>query len=174
MTATAHAKHIARVLEHSAAIESGYQHSSKHVTPGDPVELDGALLKWYEVHSAAKPVSDDVRRLARAHLMETRLDANTAGLGFAILHRCGEDFYFLIVGTWRNSNELWQTVFYKDGAGMKSFEPFRREGAHIPTLCVWELVPVWHEQQAWVRFLKSPRDAAAAEAWASDRYAGEA
>jgi len=27
------------------------------------------------------------------------------------------------------------------------------EVSHKPTLCVWELVPVWHEQQAWVRFL---------------------
>jgi hypothetical protein len=74
-----------------------------------------------------------------------------------VLHRCGNDFYFLIVCTWRNSNELWQTVFYKDGDGMVDFAPFPREGAHKPTLCVWELVPVIHEQQTWVRFLGSTR-----------------
>jgi len=32
----------------------------------------------------------------------------------------------------------------------------------VPAFCVWELVPVWHEQQAWKRFLESARDEAAA------------
>jgi hypothetical protein len=91
-----------------------------------------------------------------------------------ILHRCGAAFYFLIVCTWRNSNEMWQTVFYKDGDAMREFALFPREGEHKPTLCVWELVPVWHEQQAWERFLRSPRDTAAAAAWFADRLSGPA
>ena len=33
----------------------------------------------------------------------------------SILHRCGEDFYFLLVCTWRNENELWETVWAKNG-----------------------------------------------------------
>ena len=34
---------------------------------------------------------------------------------------------------------------------------FHRDAEHKPTLCVWELVPVQHEQQAWTRFLASAR-----------------
>ena len=74
----------------------------------------------------------------------------------------------------RNNNELWETVFYKDGNAMSEFAPFPREGSHKPTLCVWEMAPVWHEQQAWVRFLNSPRDEAAAQLWLRDQYSGDA
>jgi hypothetical protein len=56
----------------------------------------------------------------------------------------------------------------------RKFALFPRDGAHKPTLCVWELVPVQPEQQAWTRFLTSPRDEAGAERWMADRYAGAA
>lgn len=153
-------------------IDPNYRHAPKQVTPGQPLALPEALLKWYGLHAGDRPVPDAVARLARAHLTKTPLEAK--GPGFVILHRCGEDFYFLIVCTWRNSNELWETVFYKDGEAMAAFAPFPRDGAHKPALCVWELVPVWHEKQAWVRFLVSPRDEAATEQWLLDRFAGEA
>jgi hypothetical protein len=104
----------------------------------------------------------------------TTTSFDSRGLGFVILHRCEQDFYFLIVCTWRNSNELWQTVHYKDGDAMQNFEIFPRAAAHKPTFCVWELVPVWHEQQAWLRFLATARDGRAAQAWLQDVYTGPA
>jgi hypothetical protein len=167
--------HLAGLLETDSGIDAGYRHAPKRVTPGEPLEPPGAVLKWYglhPLHPEARPVPDDVTRLARAYLMANPLEAR--GLGFVILHRCGKDFYFLIVCTWRNSNEIWQTVFYKDGDAMPDFALFPRDGAHKPMLCVWELVPAWHEQQAWVRFLVSSRDEAAAQAWLGDLYAGAA
>jgi len=66
---------------------------------------------------------------------------------------------------------MWQTLFYKNGDAMSDFLPFPRDGVHKPTFCVWELVPVWHEQQAWERFLVSARDEAAAQTWLSDLFA---
>ncbi|HZZ17789.1 MAG TPA: hypothetical protein VFE25_00375 [Opitutaceae bacterium] len=84
------------------------------------------------------------------------------------------DFYFLIVCTWRNSNEIWETVFYKNGDSMDGFAVFSREATHLPTFCVWELAPVMREKAAWERFLLSPRDAAAASDWLADRGGGEA
>jgi hypothetical protein len=164
--------HLARILETSPGIDAGYRHYSKRVTPGEPLETSGALLKWYGVHPDDRPVPENITRLARAYLLAIPLEAS--GLGFVVLHRCGKDFYFLIVCTWNNSNELWQTVFYKDGDAMADFALFPREGAHKPTLCVWELVPVWHEQKAWVRFLSSSRDEDAAQEWLGDRFAGPA
>ena len=89
-----------------------------------------------------------------------------------ILHRCGAGFYFLIVSTWRGSNEVWETVFYKDGDGMQEFALFPREGQHKPTFCIWELVPVWHETKAWERFLSSAWDENAIRTWFEDRYEG--
>ena len=91
-----------------------------------------------------------------------------------ILHRCGSDFYFLIVSTWRGNNELWETVFYKNGDAMADFDLWPRDGMHKPTFCVWELSPVWHEKEAWERFLKSSRDEPAAQSWLRDLDAGAA
>ena len=164
--------HLARLIETNSGIDESYRHTTKRVTPGESLELPGATVKWYEVYPQERPVPEEIKRLARGCLTTTPLEI--PGLGFSILHRCGHDFYFLIVCTWRNNNEFWQTVFYKDGDAMPEFAPFPREESHKPTLCVWELVPVWHEQQAWVRFLNSPRDEAAAQLWLRDQYAGDA
>jgi hypothetical protein len=163
--------HLAHLLETDLGVDAGYRHAPKRVTPGEPLETPGALLKWYGVHPEDRPVPEELTRRARSRAATA---SEARGLGFALLHRCGSDFYFLILCTWRNSNEMWQTVLYKDGDAMADFALFPRDGAHKPTLCVWELVPVWHEQGAWVRFLASARDEAAAQAWLGDRFAGPA
>lgn len=162
----------ARLPETDSGIGEGYQHVSKIVAPGESLELSDATIKWYDVYPQDLPVPSEIKRLARACLTATSL--KIPGLGFVILHRCGQDFYFLIACTWRNNNELWETVFYKDGDAMAEFAPFPREESHKPAFCVWELVPVWHEQQAWVRFLNSSRDEAATQLWLLDQYAGDA
>jgi hypothetical protein len=94
-------------------------------------------------------------------------------LGFAILHRCGDSFYFLLVSTWRNDNELWQTVWAKPGPGDPEFAPWPLEGSHRPTFSVWELGAVCHEQRAWSRYLCSPRDASARQEYLLDSFDGE-
>jgi hypothetical protein len=163
---------LAHIVETDLGIPAGYEHRPKQVEPGAVIEPPGATLKWYVLCSQRQPVPENIVSLARARVTTTALESR--GLGFVILHRCEEDFYFLIVCTWRNSNELWQTVLYKDGEAMRSFERFPREAAHKPTFCVWELVPVWHEQQAWLRFLATARDAPAARDWLRDVYTGPA
>jgi len=165
-------EHLSNILENDLGIGADYRHLPKRVTPGEMIEPAGVVLKCYAVHPEGGPVPDEVTRLSRRYLIKTPLEAR--GLGFVILHRCGNDFYFLIVCTWRGSNEIWETVFYKDGGAMADFALFPREKTHKPTFCVWELAPVWHEQKAWVRFLESARDKAAAQAWLEDRYAGPA
>ena len=70
-------------------------------------------------------------------------------LGFVILHRCGADFYFLIVSTWRNDNELWSTVWAKNGDEDPAFRSWPTDVGTIPTFCVWELAAVCFERRAW-------------------------
>jgi len=164
--------HLASILETDSGVDPGYRHAPKRAVPGEPLETPGAIFKWYGLHPDDLPVPDDVTRLARAYLSSTPLEAR--GMGFVVLHRCGKDFYFLLVSTWRHSNEIWETVFYKNGDAMPDFAPFPRDGAHKPCFCVWELAAVWHEKEAWTRFLTSTRDEAAAQAWLEDRYAGPA
>ena len=55
---------------------------------------------------------------------------------------------------------------------MPGFALFPREHRHKGAYCVWELGPVWHEKEAWVRFLNSQRDDAAERVYLEDRFAG--
>jgi hypothetical protein len=165
-------EHLGEILRNDLGVKESYRHTPKWVTPSHPIETNGALLKWYGLHAENQPVPEEIDRLAHLYLTQCSLEAK--GLGFVILHRCGNDFYFLIVNTWRGNNEVWETVLYKDGDAMIDFAVFPREGRHKPTFCVWELAPVWHEKDSWERFLKSSRDQAAARSWLNDRYAGAA
>ena len=163
-------------LERTMGVSQEYQHVEKIACPEPSLALDEAVLKWYDIAPDEAPVPLAIRALARRSLRDA-CRSGTLGdlgeLGFVVLHRCGESFYFLIVATWRNDNEVWETVWAKNGEGEVSFRPWTLEGTHRPTFCVWELGAVWHEQQAWSRFLRSPRGAAAREAYLRDTFDGE-
>ncbi len=167
---------MSSVLDQRGRVGHDFVHVRKAVRPGTILVLEDAVLKWYEIAPAATPVPLRVRELAYDALCrgsgsgELELDGD---LGFVILHRCGESFYFLLVSTWRNDNELWETVWAKDGAEAPTFEPWPVEGAHRPTFCVWELGAVCHEQRAWSRYLRSSRNAPARQAYLLDSYSGE-
>ena len=156
-------------------VQTGYRHVTKAIVPAAPIELGGSVLKWYDIAPADGHVPGPIRALARGTLrgaVDSGAIALDDDLGFVILHRCGESFYFLLVSTWRNDNELWETVWAKEGDAA-GFHPWPLEGSHRPTFCVWELGAVWHEQQAWSRFLRSDRSPAAEAAYLHDLAEGE-
>jgi len=156
-------------------VAAGYIHRDKLITPGAPVALPGARLKWYDIALADAPVPAEIRALARDFVLREDQAGTlkvSGDLGFAVLHRCGADFYFLLVNTWRNENELWETVYAKDGRQQPDFRLFPLPGPHRGTFCVWELGAVWHEQQAWRRYLRSERDDAARRAYLADSCEG--
>ena len=165
-------------LEQSAAVagvEAGHRHVAKMAAPQPSLMLGDALLKWYDIAPYDTPVPLAIRALARRCLRDA-CKAGTLGvedgLGFVILHRCGDDFYFLLVSTWRNENELWETVWAKRDESDVFFNPWPSDGTHRPTFCVWELGAVAHERDAWTRFLYSARDEAARRAYLRDSYDG--
>jgi hypothetical protein len=158
-------------------VAPSYVHYDKFIEPADRIELSGGSLKWYDLARRETPIPSEIRLLARAYLEREsaagRLQ-DLGQLGFVILHRCGAGFYFLLVSTWHNENELWESVYAKDGEKQPDFQPFRFQGLHRGTFCVWELAAVWHEQQAWKRFLLSARDEPARQAYLKDCYEGPA
>jgi len=169
--ASSQANAVSKVVRDALGVNPAYRHVPKRVTAGQPVTLSLALLKWYELFPVDRPVPEEISRAARRAVES---DVKVEGLGFVVLHRCGGDFYFLITNTWRNENELWETVWYKDGDAMAEFAPFPRHLPHLPTYCVWELVPVWKEKEAWERFLETDRGEAAASRWLGEVYEGSA
>ncbi len=158
-----------------AGVSPEYRHVEKSIAPGEVLELDGyATLKWYDIAAADSPVPPEIRDLARECVVDevTGGAIELEGLGFVILHRCGDGFYFLLTCTWAGNNELWETVWAKDGAADPAFRPWPLARGHHPTFCVWELGAVWHEQQAWSRLLRSGRAAEDISAYLADSYAG--
>jgi len=151
-------------------VPDSYTHYPKLITPNDELILGDARLKWYDIHRAGSKIGDDVQKKARDFLRsdsELEIDGD---LGFVILHLCGDSFFFLIVCTWRNGNELWETTYAKDGDTPFALFP---KGRHKPVFCVWELGAVIHEQRTWTKYLYSERDDAARRAWMADRFRGE-
>jgi hypothetical protein len=158
-----------------ASVAAEYRHLDKFARSEPSLALGDTVLKWYDVALDDAPVPLAIRALARRSLRDAcRGDELGAlgELGFVILHRCGEDFYFLLVCTWRNENELWETVWAKNGDADVLFRPWPTDGVHRPTFCVWELGAVVHEREAWTRYLLSPRDEGAKHAYLRDCYTG--
>jgi hypothetical protein len=156
-------------------VAPGYTHRDKLIEPGEGLALTGAWLKWYDIALPEMPVPAEIRNLARAAVMREAAGGkmDLAGeLGFVILHRCSAEFYFLLVCSWRHENEIWKSTFARD-AGDPDFKEFTFATPHRGTYCVWELGAVWHEQQAWKRYLRSARDDAAKLAYLGDSYRGE-
>ncbi len=157
------------------AVSPEYQHVEKVVSVGDDLALPMAYLKWYDIRRREDALSPAViaesRVFLRAEFMVGRLPID-GHLGFVEAHRCGATL-LLLVFTWNNENELWETAYSKDLTTSDTFLPFEpRNGSHRAMNCVWELAPIWHERQAWTRYLLSPRDDAAKRAYLADRYAG--
>jgi hypothetical protein len=162
-------------LEQAVSVAPDYRHVEKVATPEPSLALEGTILKWYDVAPDDAPVPLAIRALARRNLRDAAHDrtlGDLGELGFVILHRCGEDFYFLLLCTWRNENELWETVWAKNGADDVFFRPWPAEPAHRPTFCVWELGAVCHERHVWGEYLCSARDEAARKKYLCSTYAG--
>ena len=150
------------------SVDPHYRHVRKEITAGEQLGLPGAELKWYDLRRPDAGITAELRERARA-FVRAEAEAGTLALdddlGFVILHRVG-DAYLLLVMVWRNENELWETVYFDTGTG---FERVDYPGVLKATYCVWELGVVGHEQQAWIRYLFSDRDAPARTAYLADR-----
>ena len=160
----------------AVSVRADYRHVTKLITPAPPFAVRGATLKWYDIAPADAPVEPDVHDVARSGVRNgAAMDQLELGgdLGFVLLHRCAEGFYFLLISVWQNENELWETVWVKSGPDELLFQEPPLDGGHHPTFCVWELGAVSHEQEAWARYLRSERDAAARQAYLADSFAGE-
>ncbi|QBD79442.1 hypothetical protein EPA93_27035 [Ktedonosporobacter rubrisoli] len=153
-------------------VPEGYTYYEKQVTSGEDLNLPNVYLKWYDISHPDKRISqeqaEESRAFVKTEIVEARLLIN-GELGFAILHHCGSALLLLLT-TWRNTNEMWESVYAKDLTQAGGYKPILFADEHRATYCVWELGPVWHERQAWVRYLRSSRDEKAKHAYLNDRF----
>jgi hypothetical protein len=155
-------------------VDPGYRHVTKTISPAPPLTLPDVYLKWYRLHRPEQivdpAVEDEARVFLTAEIRTARLPIS-GDLGFAIHHLSGDHVHLLLVCTWRNDNEMWQTTYVKD---VRLDGPFALtpQTAHRGVICVWEFGPVAHEHHAWTRYLHSDRDPAAKQAYVESRYSG--
>ena len=172
MSDTPYIETIPNLEQLGNVVPEGYEYYKKHVRPGADLSLPTAYLKWYDIYPSGSEVTPEQAAEVRAFLTTELAKLNLEGeLGFVLLHRAGS-YLLLMPVTWRNTNELWESVYTKDLNSDNGYELNQFAGTHRGTYCVWELAPVWHERDAWVRFLSSKRDNEAKLAYINDRFSG--
>lgn len=155
-------------------VDEDYRHVTKEFRPGRPLALTDTYLKWYQLSGRDRSIDPTDDAAARAFLAEDiaagRL-AITGDLGFVIHHLSGEHVHLLLVCTWRDNNEMWETTYFKDARQNQPFS-LMPQTTHRGVICVWEFGAVAHEHQAWTRYLRSDRDTAAKRAYAESQFTG--
>lgn len=161
-----------RFARYGNVVPEEYSYYQKLVTPGDDLSLPHAYLKWYEIRRPNSEIAPERVRESRDFVAaEVERQKLADEMGFVLLHDCGPALLLLLV-TWRNTNELWESAYVNMVAQPGGFSPITYETNHRGTYCVWELGPIWHERNAWVRYLASPRDEAAKQVYVNDRFSG--
>jgi hypothetical protein len=165
---------ISSVADLGNVVPPGYVYNEKRVTPSEDFSHLGNHLKWYDIASADLRISasqsDEARSFLEREIESQRLKL-ASELGFVCLHRCPQ-VLLLLVMTWRYTNEIWEASYQKELEKNAGYKPQEFATTHRATYCVWELAPVWHERNAWVRFLSSKRDDEAKLLYISDRFSG--
>ncbi len=158
----------------TSPVREDFAYTQKLVRRVEDLVLSNAWLKWYEISRPGVDLGDlgsEARQFLRDEVRQGRLRLEQR-FGFVLLHHCS-DVVFLIVLTWNNDNELWQTTFVRELDGNGGYERTTREVAgHRPMLCVWELMPVSHERDAWVRYLRSGRGGRDLAAYKASTFEG--
>ena len=153
-------------------VPEGFVHYQKLVLPGEDISLPRAYLKWYAIRrpdvEIARELVEESRAFVAAEVERLKMQNE---LGFVLLHDCRPALLLMIM-TWRNTNEIYESAYAKDMTRAEGYQPITFETSHRATFCVWELGAVWHERQAWARFLSSKRDEAAKLAYINDRFSG--
>jgi hypothetical protein len=152
-------------------VNADYVHVPKMMQSAPPLSAPGLFQKWYLVHPHDKPFDVQDVAAAQAFLM-SEVEAGQLELyneiGFTVQHRCnGIDIFY--VCSWRENNELWETIYYKPHGGAFQVAP---RGTKTATYCVWVIPAVAHEQGAWLAYLRSDRTAADRVRYCTDQASG--
>ncbi len=132
----------------------------KLLTSLPPIAAGGRQFKRYYVTSETAPVSGDIEAAAFEILPRLLPEADgTPAAGFVVLHRGGDGAAYLNAYTW-----VWDNVLHMRAAaaaqpvlGCPDDDPTHFVVLDRPWIgCVWELPPIQHERDAWVRHMLVP------------------
>jgi hypothetical protein len=155
-------------------ILEGYNYYKKKVEPEELLILPEACFKWYNLFPTETEINQEqvfeTREFIKNEIKSGRLNLEKE-LGFVILHRAG-DYLLLLITTWRNTNEMWESVYFKKAVQSEAYKQIEFKNNHKGTYCVWELSIVWHERNAWLNFIQSKRNEEAKLKYLNDLFSG--
>ena len=126
-----------------------------------PIEVAGRIVKRYHVTPGPEVVEPDIEQAAYAILPELLPDPDgTPPATFVVVHRSrGDNAAYLNAYSW-----VWDNVLHFRAAaaaqpqlGCPDADPTHFVVLDRPWIgCVWELPPIAHERDAWVRHMLLP------------------
>ncbi|MEU3744478.1 MULTISPECIES: hypothetical protein [Streptomyces] len=134
--------------------------AEKYLLALPPVEIAGRQLKRYHVTSDPAGIEPEVEKAAYALLPELLPPPDgTAAAGFVVLHRGDDTGAYLNAYSW-----VWDNVLHFGGAaaGQAALDCPDTDPTHFVRVdrswigCVWELAPVGHERDSWIRHMLTP------------------
>lgn len=138
----------------------GMAFEEKRLTVPPPIEVAGRRIKRYHVTTDPEGIAPEVADAAYAILPALLPEPDgTPPATFVVLHRGGDDGAYLNAYSW-----VWDNALHFRGAaaGQPALGCPDRDPTHfvLPERqligCVWELPPLLHERDAWVRHLLTP------------------
>lgn len=132
----------------------------KFLTTPPPIEVGGRHFKRYHVTADPTGIDPEVEKAAYAVLPRLLPEPDgTPPAGFLVLHRGGDTGAYLNVYSW-----VWDNVLHFCGAAAgqpaldcPDLDPTQFAVQSRPWIgCVWELPPLTHERDAWVRHMLAP------------------
>lgn len=125
-----------------------------------PIEVSGYHVKRYHVTADPAGIDPEVEKAAYAVLPELLPDPDgTPPAAFVVLHRGGDDGAYINAYTWAWDNALHNgnAVAGQPVLGCPDRDPTHFVRLERPLIgCVWELPPILHERDAWVRHMLAP------------------
>lgn len=134
--------------------------AEKYLFVPDPIDIGGRHIKRYHVTSDPAGIDPRVEEAAYAFLPGLLPEPDgTPPATFVVLHRGGDHGAYLNAYSW-----TWDNALHFGGAvaGQPALGCPDRDPAHFQPQtrsligCVWELPPILHERDAWVRHMLAP------------------
>lgn len=125
-----------------------------------PIEVSGYHVKRYHVTADPAGIDPEIEKAAYAVLPELLPEPDgTPPAAFVVLHRGGDDGAYVNAYTWAWDNALHygNAVAGQPALGCPDRDPTHFVRPERPLIgCVWELPPILHERDAWVRHMLAP------------------
>lgn len=125
-----------------------------------PITVRGYHVKRYHVTADPSGIDPEVEKAAYAALPGLLPEPDgTPPAAFVVLHRGGDDGAYINTYTWVWDNALHyaNAVAGQPVLGCPDRDPTHFVRLERPLIgCVWELPPILHERDAWVRHILAP------------------